>query len=486
MPMYRAQRGIDTRQIEDGFSSLAKVFAPPSPQEMLAGAKTREIAAQQGRISELYAMAKDPNFQREVFDRMAVAAGSYTPNQSYYSVDTADRRSGLNNAADNARALQQTGMQQRGETERALLAPVGQGATRFVPDAIAKMFGVPQTQTGVVELNQGQTATLPDGRTLAGSEKPMSSDEVKARVLGGMPLEQQRAAAFGTTPLQTVMGPDGPTLTTGPEAIGRTPAPAQQAPSSLARLQAERAGLPAGDPRRAEYDSAIAAEGRGAVADPFRNQADTDAAKAYGEMAKGGLRARSFGSDIDMLDALLVDTPTGATAETRLRVAGYAKELGLDEVANGLTGGKMDRLTAANAIAQRIAPALRVPGSGAQSDRELTNFLASLPSILNTPGGNRLILETLRGGAQYQQAVGDIAARALRGEISRADADAQIAATQTPFARFSAVDRGGPAGTGAPAASTAQAGGYSEGTIIENDAGARMIRRSGKWEPYNG
>ncbi|PXW50205.1 hypothetical protein [Methylobacterium sp. B4] len=39
-----------------------------------------------------------------------------------------------------------------------------------------------------------------------------------------------------------------------------------------------------------------------------------------------------------------------------------------------------------------------------------------------------------------------------------------------------------PAGTAAPAAP----GGYPDGTVIENDAGQRMIRRGGKWEPHNG
>ncbi|MFC6050118.1 hypothetical protein ACFPYM_20010, partial [Methylobacterium hispanicum] len=229
MPMYRARRGIDTSQIEAGFDSLAKVFAPASPQEILAGQKARESAAQQGRIAELYAMAGQPNVDQPRLDRLAGIAQLYNPNASLTAVRMNNDTSVRTNAADNARALQQTRMQQQGETERALLAPVATGASRFIPERIANIYGVPQTQTGVVELNQGQTATLPDGRTLAGAPKPLSMDEVKAAVFQGMPIEQQQAATFGNTPLQTVMGEGGPTLVTGPQAIGRTPAPAQQA-----------------------------------------------------------------------------------------------------------------------------------------------------------------------------------------------------------------------------------------------------------------
>ena len=40
------------------------------------------------------------------------------------------------------------------------------------------------------------------------------------------------------------------------------------------------------------------------------------------------------------------------------------------------------------------------------------------------------------------------------------------------------------AATGAPAApAPAPTGGIAEGTIIQNDAGEKMVRRGGKWEP---
>ena len=225
MPMYRARGGIDTSKIEAGFDSLAKVFAPASPQEILAGAKAREIASQQQRIAELYGMAGQDTVDQAKLDRQAGILQLYNPNQSLTAVRMGNDTTLRTNAADNARALEVARIGQQGDTTRAMLAPVGQGATRFVPPSIASAYGVPQTQTGVVELNQGQTAALPDGRTLAGAPKPLSMDEVKAAVFQGMPLTQQRAATFGNTPLQTVMGPSGPTLVTGPEAIGQTPAP---------------------------------------------------------------------------------------------------------------------------------------------------------------------------------------------------------------------------------------------------------------------
>lgn len=427
---------IDPTQLREGFSSLASAFAPPTAQEMLAGAKIRETNQKVQQIADLYSMAGGSDVDQARLDRLAGIAGAYSPNQSLTAVGMNNATSVRTNAADNERALTQTRLQQRGELDRAMLAPVGAGGTRFVPGSIASAYGVPETQTGVVSLNPGDRAVLPDGRTLDGAPKPLTDDQLRASILAGLPENERRAWGLGNTPVETVQSPGGPRIAFRADAVGQAPAPAQTAPTNLARLQAERAALPPGDPRAAEFDAAIAAEGRGVTADPYRNTTEQELAKRHAEIVKVGSGATAMAGNLDRLEALLANMSTGALAERKAQVAGYARDLGLTDVAASLTGGKLDQIQAVRAIIERLAPGLRTPGSGAQSDRELQNFLRSLPSLSNTPGGNRIILDTLRGAAQQQAQAADYARQAQAGTLAKFEAERRIAALQSPFARF--------------------------------------------------
>lgn len=207
-----------------GLNSLAKMFAPPSPHEVLYGAKAQETQQKIKMLSDLYSLAQDPNFDQSRFDRMGAAAGQWTPNQSYYSVDQSNATSRANNTADNETRLRQTGMQQAGELQRAMVAPVAQGATRFNPPTIAQMFGVPEMQVGAVNAGQGDTVTLPDGRVIKGAAKPLSETELKAQILAGLPQGEQRAVAIGNTPVRDVVGPDGkPVIKFQADSVGQQP-----------------------------------------------------------------------------------------------------------------------------------------------------------------------------------------------------------------------------------------------------------------------
>ncbi|CAO4141572.1 hypothetical protein [Methylorubrum aminovorans] len=443
---------IDPTQLREGFSNLASAFAPPSAQEIYLGAKTASERANATRIADLYSMAGGSDVDQARLDRLAGIAGAYSPNQSLTAVGMNNATSVRTNAADNERALAQTRLQQRGELDRAMLAPVGAGGTRFVPGSIASAYDVPERQVGVVSLNPGDRAVLPDGRTLDGAPKPLTDDQLRASILAGLPENERRAWGLGSTPVETVQSPGGPRIAFRADAVGQAPAPTQAAPTNLARLQAERAALPAGDPRAAEFDAAIAAEGRGVTADPYRNTTEQELAKRHAEFVKVGSGAAAMAGNLDRLETLLGDVPTGALAERKAQVAGYARDLGLSDVAASLTGGKLDQIQAVRAIIERLAPGLRTPGSGAQSDRELQNFLRSLPSLSNTPGGNRIILDTLRGAAQQQAQAADLARQAQAGTLDKFEAERRIAALQSPFARFGS-------GEGSAAQPDAAAGG---------------------------
>jgi hypothetical protein len=180
----------------------------------------------------------------------------------------------------------------------------------------------------------------------------------------------------------------------------------------------------------------------------FAEKASEIQAKRYGEMVDAADNAVPLRADIDTMSALAQDFASGKLAETRLGLAQYAKAAGMDDVATKLAGGKMESMEAFTALADKLVPRMRVPGSGSTSDAEGKAFRNSLPSLLKTREGNAIIADTFRGLADYQAQAGEIAGKALRGEVSQAEADQAIRALPSPFARFKEY-RGGGAGTAA-------------------------------------
>lgn len=93
-------------------ANLGSLFEAPSGADAAAWAAANATREKAGRLATLFANPTDPNF-----DRLNIAAGNYTPVQSYYAqdqnnatarygVDTVAATSLSNNAADNSRALQ--------------------------------------------------------------------------------------------------------------------------------------------------------------------------------------------------------------------------------------------------------------------------------------------------------------------------------------------------------------------------------------------
>jgi len=168
----------------------------------------------------------------------------------------------------------------------------------------------------------------------------------------------------------------------------------------------------------------------------FSEKANEIQAKRYGEMVDAADNAVPLRSDIDTMAEMATRLNTGRLAEARLGLAQYAREAGFDSIATSLTGGKMGEMEAFTALADKLVPRMRVPGSGSTSDAEGRAFKNSLPSLLKTPGGNALIADTFKGLADYQAQVGGIAGKALRQEISQAEADQAIRDLPSPYARF--------------------------------------------------
>lgn len=244
--------GFNNPRLGQAFGNIASIFAPPSAQDLYAYTRAAGERQKSQRAAALWEKAQDPKFDQGLFDRMNVAAGSYSPASSYWGVgvkDATDRRgqdvasadrryavgvesgdrrrgqdiqSGDNRYKvdqDNNTALTLTGLKERGDTERRLLDPVGEGQTRFVPPSVASAWQLPPVQIGAVKLNQGQKSVLPNGAEVQGNAKPLTDAEFKALVLQGMDPKQQQAAAFGSTPIETVIVNGKPQTMTRPEMV---------------------------------------------------------------------------------------------------------------------------------------------------------------------------------------------------------------------------------------------------------------------------
>lgn len=152
-------------------------------------------------------------------------------------------------------------------------------------------------------------------------------------------------------------------------------------------------------------------------------------AKRFNELAEDGPAAKQMISDIDTLRALGSQIDMGKGAEAKAKFGPYAESLGIK--VDGLS-----EIQAYEAIVNRLAPALRVKGSGAQSDYELKNFLKSLPSLGNTPGGNELTSQVLQGLYENKRRAAEIGAAALNGKISRPDAEKALNDLPDPMAGY--------------------------------------------------
>jgi hypothetical protein len=158
-------------------------------------------------------------------------------------------------------------------------------------------------------------------------------------------------------------------------------------------------------------------------------------AKALAEVAGVGATASRSLAQIGRLEALLSNIDSGMGAS----VKEFAGNFGIQ------TEG-LDDIQAANALISSLVPAQRPPGSGPMSDADLELFKRSLPRIINSPGGNQIIINTMRGLAEYDAEGGRIVQRLRKGEITQAQAFELLNNRADPFAAFKAP--AGPAPSG--------------------------------------
>ena len=145
-------------------------------------------------------------------------------------------------------------------------------------------------------------------------------------------------------------------------------------------------------------------------------------AKTLSEVAQTGAAAKRNIARINRLESLLANVPTGMTANLKQLAGNF-----------GVATEGLSDIQAAQGLINSLVPEQRPAGSGPMSDADLELFKQSLPRIVNQPNGNQIIINTMRGSAQYDEMGADIVQRYRSGEITSAEAFAQLNSRPDPF-----------------------------------------------------
>lgn len=132
--------------------------------------------------------------------------------------------------------------------------------------------------------------------------------------------------------------------------------------------------------------------------DKFYEKLDQKNAENFSTIGEQGLKARANMGQVDRLESLLSSTPQGAEGAIKQ----WLGDIGVN------TEG-LDNIQATRALIEKMVPEQRAPGSGTMSDGDIAMFRNSLPRVINQPGGNALIMQTLRAINDYQMKQGEIA-----------------------------------------------------------------------------
>jgi hypothetical protein len=168
-------------------------------------------------------------------------------------------------------------------------------------------------------------------------------------------------------------------------------------------------------------------------------------AKTLSDVWSAGASAKRQLNAVDRLEALLSQTPQGTE--------GWFKQT-LGEF--GIATEGLDNIQAAQALINNLVPQQRPPGSGPMSDADLELFKASLPRIISQPNGNAMILQTIRGIAQYDAIGAEIIQRMRAGKISQSEAFQELLNRPDPLAGVNSLMNMG--GAAAPSGTTGGVG----------------------------
>ena len=144
---------------------------------------------------------------------------------------------------------------------------------------------------------------------------------------------------------------------------------------------------------------------------------------------KIGLNAATSLKRIDRLASLIGDMGGAVTS-----IKAFAGRFGIPTE-------NLSDIQAAEALISSLVPLQRPEGSGPMSDADLALFKRSLPQLINTPEGNRLIIETMRGIAEYDAMGFSIIQDYRAGEIDKVTAFKRLFERPDPTAWLKTSNR---------------------------------------------
>lgn len=207
--------------LDESFNNLAKAFATPTGADVAGYANAAAVKEKAARLAALFA---NPNGAD--FDRQNIAVGNYAPTSSFYAQDQNNATTRRDADLTAATTTNVANINNAGELARIYAKPVilSEGQTATLPDQAVAATGLPQTLSGAFKTDPGQTITKPDGSVISGTAKPMTTDELKARILGQQTPEEQRAVVMQPAGVAKVVGKDGePTNVFQADSVGQKP-----------------------------------------------------------------------------------------------------------------------------------------------------------------------------------------------------------------------------------------------------------------------
>lgn len=166
--------------------------------------------------------------------------------------------------------------------------------------------------------------------------------------------------------------------------------------------------------------------------DKFYENLDKKNAETFASLSDTGMQARSKIAQIDRLEGLMANAPQGAVGALKQAAGEW-----------GIATEGLSDIQASTALLEKMVPEQRAPGSGPMSDADIKMFRASLPRVINQPGGNQLIFGTMRGIAEYEMKMGEIADKVANREMKAdgkvytpADARRDIANLENPLSNY--------------------------------------------------
>ena len=168
-------------------------------------------------------------------------------------------------------------------------------------------------------------------------------------------------------------------------------------------------------------------------------------AKTLADVFSTGITAQRNIVRLNRLESLLANVGTGGSANIKMVAGNF-----------GINTEGLSDIQAAQALINSLVPEQRPAGSGPMSDADLELFKQSLPRIINQPGANELIIQTLKGVAEYDMKGAEIIQRMRKGELTQAEAYDELMSRQDPLAAFNQSGISGSAQPSQPAQNAPQ------------------------------